>query len=50
MVKGPILNFGPNHISEMAKARVVKFCTQVGCQVLALGWQPALKWAWSGSH
>jgi len=26
-----MLNFGgPNHISETAKARVVKFCTQVG--------------------
>jgi len=32
-----VLNFGScNHISGMAEARVFKFCTQVGYQVLSM--------------
>ena len=29
------VSWGPSDISGMAKARIVKFCTQVDCQILA---------------
>jgi len=39
-VTWPILNLeGPIHISGMTEARAVKFCTQVGYQVLSKMWK-----------
>jgi len=37
------VSWGPSDISGMAKARIVKFCTQVDCQILAYRWQTTSK-------
>jgi len=42
---------GTDHISGMAEARVIKFCTQVGCiKSQHMEYESALKGAWSGSR